>query len=95
MIKKIKELLWNKKYAVRIAKKNGIKLNKNHWRIIKFTRNFYYKFYISPSIRILLTAINKKYKINITSIDLIKLFPKNPSLQISKISGIPKPNKCF
>ncbi|CAL4323139.1 Sulfurtransferase TusE [Buchnera aphidicola (Periphyllus testudinaceus)] len=90
-----KNNLWNKKIAVRKALKKGIILNKNHWKIIHFTRDFYYKFYISPSIRILLTAINKKKKNQITSIDLIKLFKNNPSIQINKISGIPNANKCI
>ncbi|WP_343183445.1 TusE/DsrC/DsvC family sulfur relay protein [Buchnera aphidicola] len=90
-----KNLLWNKKNAVRIAKQEGIILNKNHWKIINFVRNFYFKFHINPNIRILLTAINKKKKNKINSFDLIKLFKNNPSNQINKISGIPKSNRCI
>ncbi|WP_367673957.1 TusE/DsrC/DsvC family sulfur relay protein [Buchnera aphidicola] len=93
MIKKIKK--WNKKYAINVAKNEGIKMQSKHWNIIYFARNFYLKFNMSPPIRILLIAINKKSQKKINSFSLIKLFPKNPSMQISKIAGIPKPNKCL
>lgn len=87
--------LWNKKYAISIAQNEGIKMNQKHWKIIHFARNFYLKFNMSPPLRILLININKKSKEKINSLSLIKLFPKNPSMQISKIAGIPEPNKCL
>ncbi|MCW5197531.1 TusE/DsrC/DsvC family sulfur relay protein [Buchnera aphidicola] len=93
--KKKKKNEWNEKYAINIAKNAGIKMTLKHWKIIYFARNFYLKFNISPPIRILLQAINKKSKKKINSLSLIKLFPNNPSIQISKISGIPNPNKCL
>ncbi|NIH16524.1 MAG: TusE/DsrC/DsvC family sulfur relay protein [Buchnera aphidicola (Periphyllus lyropictus)] len=91
----MKKIFWNKKYALKIAKKEKIKIKKIHWKIIFFTRNFYLKFHIIPSIRILLTAINKTYKKKLNSVDLINLFPKNPAIKISKIAGIPNPKKCI
>jgi tRNA 2-thiouridine synthesizing protein E len=93
--KKSKKKKWNAKYVINIAKNEGIQINKQHWKIIYFARNFYLKFNMSPPLRILLVAINKKSKKKINSISLIKLFPKNPSIQISKLAGIPKPNKCL
>ncbi|CAL4323141.1 TusE/DsrC/DsvC family sulfur relay protein [Buchnera aphidicola] len=86
---------WNTEYAKKIAKIEGIKMNKNHWKIINFTRNFYIQFKIIPSIRILLTAINQNWKHKIDSLTLINLFSTNPILKISKISGIPYPKKCI
>jgi tRNA 2-thiouridine synthesizing protein E len=91
----MKKKKWDENYAKKIAKIEGIKMNKNHWKIIYFTRNFYIQFKTTPSIRILLTAINKNLKKKIDSANLINLFPKNPMLKISKIAGIPNPKKCI
>ncbi|MBZ2279355.1 MAG: TusE/DsrC/DsvC family sulfur relay protein [Buchnera aphidicola] len=87
---------WNPEIAKEIAKKENIFLTDDHWVIIYFVRNFYFKFNITPSMRILIQNIQKKIKQehNI-SIYLFKLFPKGPAKQASKIAGIPKPIKCL
>ncbi|CAL4323045.1 TusE/DsrC/DsvC family sulfur relay protein [Buchnera aphidicola] len=95
MKKKFLKKKWNKVFAEKIAKIEGIKMNKNHWKIINFTRNFYIQFKTTPSIRMLLTAINKNNTKKLNSLNLINLFPKNPMLKISKIAGIPNPKKCI
>lgn len=95
MKKKFEKKIWNENYAKKIAQIEGIKMNKNHWKIIYFTRNFYIQFKTTPSIRILLTAINKKFNQKIDSLTLINLFSKNPIFKISKIAGIPYPKKCI
>ncbi|CAL4322625.1 TusE/DsrC/DsvC family sulfur relay protein [Buchnera aphidicola] len=92
-LKNIKK--WNKFYAYKIAKLEGIVIKKKHWKIIKFFRKFYFKFHTTPSMRILLKAINYNSKKKIDSIYLFKLFPKSPALQASKIAGLPKPKKCL
>ncbi|MBZ2279690.1 TusE/DsrC/DsvC family sulfur relay protein, partial [Buchnera aphidicola] len=87
---------WNPEIAKEIAKKENIDLTEDHWIIIYFVRNFYLTFNITPSMRILISNIQKKIKpkTNI-SIYLFKLFPKGPAKQASKIAGIPKPTKCL
>jgi len=87
---------WNIILAKEIAKKENIDLNSDHWTIIIFVREFYLKFNVTPSMRMLITSMSKKIghsKIN--SIYLFKLFPKGPAQQASKIAGIPKPVKCL
>lgn len=87
---------WNMNLAKEIAKKEKITLNNDHWKVIKFIRSFYFKFNVTPSMRILITSIEKvmgKEKSN--SIYLFQLFPKGPAQQASKIAGIPKPSQCL
>ncbi|QCI21178.1 TusE/DsrC/DsvC family sulfur relay protein [Buchnera aphidicola (Hyperomyzus lactucae)] len=93
-LKKTKD--WNMILAEEIAKTENIKLNADHWQIIIFIRNFYFKFNMTPSMRMLITSMKKEMGISKSnSIYLFKLFPKGPAIQASKIAGIPKPVKCL
>lgn len=87
---------WNKSIAIFLAKKEKIILNKYHWEIIFFIRDFYFKFGISPRIRMLVKSLHVKYGKNIgNSIYLYSLFPKGPQKQAIKISGLPRSNICI
>ncbi|VFP77870.1 TusE/DsrC/DsvC family sulfur relay protein [Buchnera aphidicola] len=85
---------WNKKFAQSIADKLKINLNKNHWNIIFCMRDFYKKYNITPSTRMLLTYMKKK-NIFLTSQDLFILFPKGFMKYASQISGLPPNSNCF
>ncbi len=91
----MKYIFWNKEIGINIAYKEGIKLNIIHWRIIYYIRLFYFKYDIFPSIRNIISFLNKKYKINCDSIFLFKLFPKGIIKQSSKIACIPNYVQCF
>ncbi|WDI78706.1 TusE/DsrC/DsvC family sulfur relay protein [Candidatus Purcelliella pentastirinorum] len=87
---------WNKKIAYKIAKKENILLNEDHWKIIYFIRNFYSVYKILPKTRIIIKSVS--FKLNTTlenSVYLFILFPKGIMIQASKIAGIPKPIHCF
>lgn len=87
---------WNEILAIQIAKKENITLNSEHWELIKYTRDFYFKFNILPSIRLLVNIISKKYgKIKGNSRYLLKLFPGGPATQVMKIAGLPNNLKCL
>ena len=92
-LKNIKD--WNIKIAEEIAKQENVNLSPEHWQIITFIRHFYFKFKMTPSMRMLIKSIEKKNHHKINSIYLFILFPKGPAQQASKIAGIPKPNKCL
>ncbi|ACL30261.1 TusE/DsrC/DsvC family sulfur relay protein [Buchnera aphidicola str. APS (Acyrthosiphon pisum)] len=93
-LKKTKD--WNIKLAEEIAKRENITLSSDHWKVIIFVRKFYFKFNITPSMRMLIKSIQKEIgKSKMNSIYLFKLFPKGPAKQASKIAGIPKPVKCL
>ncbi|WP_410051771.1 TusE/DsrC/DsvC family sulfur relay protein [Buchnera aphidicola] len=86
---------WNTSLAKEIAKKENIILTYEHWEIIYFIRNFYFKYNITPSMRMLINSMNKILSKKIHSVYLFQLFPKGPAKQASKIAGIPKPSQCL
>ncbi|XZR52876.1 MAG: TusE/DsrC/DsvC family sulfur relay protein [Enterobacteriaceae bacterium] len=87
---------WNEIIALFLAKEECIFLTKKHWEIIYLIRKFYSVFKYSPSIKIIIKIIYYKYGINKgNSIYIYKLFNKNPTYQINKISGLPKALKCL
>ncbi|QCI26878.1 TusE/DsrC/DsvC family sulfur relay protein [Buchnera aphidicola (Thelaxes californica)] len=86
---------WNKSIAIEIAKTESIILTKKHWNIIYFIRKFYIEYNSTPSVRILYTYLQKTNNIHITSLCLLKLFPKGLESQGIKIAGIPKPHRCI
>ncbi|CAL4043635.1 Sulfurtransferase TusE [Buchnera aphidicola (Anoecia corni)] len=87
---------WNLNIANRIAKKEYLTLNKDHWKIIFFIRQFYCEFHLCPSLRIIIQNMKKNHSIKIfNSQYLFILFPKGPLKQATKIAGLPKPNICL
>ncbi|XBC39637.1 MAG: TusE/DsrC/DsvC family sulfur relay protein [Buchnera aphidicola (Chaetogeoica yunlongensis)] len=88
---------WNKKIAQDIAKKEFIKMTKNHWEIIYILRDFYLKFNLAPSMRILIKLLEKKQKFTkkYSSRYILKLFPNNSIKKANKIAGIPTSNNCI
>ncbi|MGP1931222.1 MAG: TusE/DsrC/DsvC family sulfur relay protein [Arsenophonus sp. ET-YP4-MAG3] len=93
-LKNIKE--WNKSIVYFLANQENIILTEQHIEIIYFIHEFYLTFNISPSIRMLVKAIAKKYGENVVnSRYLYHLFPKGPAKQATKIAGLPKPTKCI
>lgn len=87
---------WDKSVAVFLASKEKIILNKYHWEIIFFIRDFYFNFGISPKIRMLVKSLYIKYGKDIgNSIYLYSLFPKGPQKQAIKIAGLPMSNICI
>lgn len=87
---------WCESMVYLLAKQENITLTEQHWEIIRFIRKFYLEFNTSPSIRMLVKAIAKKYGEDIgNSRYLYRLFPKGPAKQATKLAGLPKPVKCI
>ncbi|HGJ5890323.1 MAG TPA: TusE/DsrC/DsvC family sulfur relay protein [Arsenophonus apicola] len=87
---------WCESMVYLLAKQENIILTEQHWEIIRFIREFYFEFNTSPSIRMLVKAIAKKYGEDIgNSRYLYGLFPKGPAKQATKLAGLPKPVKCI
>lgn len=87
---------WTEDVAKHIADAENINLTAAHWEVIRFVRDFYFKFDTSPAIRVLVKAMamsmgpdkgNSRY--------LQRLFPRGPAKQASKLAGLPKPAKCL
>lgn len=87
---------WHESMVNLLANQENIILTDQHWEIILFIRKFYFEFNISPSMRMLIKVITKKYGENIgNSRYLYRLFPKGIAKQATKLAGLPKPVKCI
>ena len=83
--------LWKKGMASFMAKKDGLELDNEHWEIINFLREYFEKFKISPSIRVVIRGLKEKYGREKGSTKyLYEKFPRNV-LHVAKYTGIPRP----
>lgn len=88
--------LWDREFALEVAKAEGTTLSEEHWALIEQTRLFYQEYGFSPSMRPLVKFIGmnlgpEKGK----SIHLMKLFPPSPAKMLSKYAGLHKPKNCL
>lgn len=83
---------WNEDVAKAIAKEENLELTDEHWVIIKFLREYYKEYKLSPTNRVLTKAISKKLGPDKGNNKyLYGLFPYIPSNQGARIAGMPRP----
>jgi tRNA 2-thiouridine synthesizing protein E len=80
---------WNKDIGEAIANVLEIELTEDHWRVIEFARDEYFKNDDAPSLR----KITKT--LNITTKSLYDMFPGGAAKIAAKIAGLPKPTGCI
>jgi dissimilatory sulfite reductase related protein len=77
---------WNDEVAVALAISEGVdELMPEHWKIIRYIREYYEKFTLAPIIRKMCRE---------TDCDLARmyvLFPSGPAKGLCKIAGLPGP----
>lgn len=87
---------WNEAMAVELAQKEGIVLIEGHWEIIRYLRAYYFKYGITPMVRLLIDYLKEKSEDKMVNIDhLYTLFPEGPARQGSRIAGLPSPQGCI
>ena len=87
---------WTENAAKVLAKQYEIELTDAHWEIIRFLRDYYEEYQISPAVRVLTKAVGSKlgkYKGNTKY--LYDLFPYGPDKMGANIAGLPKPIGCI
>ncbi len=82
--------LWDEAVAAALAKEQeGIEqMTEEHWKLVRYLRNYYLQFKIAPMVRKLCKE---------TGFDLKKvyaLFPSGPAKGACKVAGLPKPTGC-
>jgi tRNA 2-thiouridine synthesizing protein E len=80
---------WDEVIANALAEQEGIKeLTEEHWKVIRYLRDYYLQFGIAPMIRKLTkdTGFQLKY--------IYQLFPTGPAKGACKLAGLPKPTGC-
>ena len=87
---------WSEPMAEFLALQEDISLTPDHWEIIHFMRQFYFKYGISPMVRLLVKKLRDELGVHKHSNeDLYALFPGGPSRQGSRIAGLPEPQGCI
>lgn len=86
---------WSDDLAEFLANKEGLKLTADHWVVIRFLRKFYFKYGITPMVKLLIKHISKETNQSYSEDELYTLFPEGPARQGSRISGLPEPQGCI
>lgn len=82
---------WSKELAEFMAKEEGLALTAKHWDLINFLREEYFNNNANqPNTRQIVKAMSDKWGTNVIQKDVYDLFPKDPSKQGGRISGLPE-----
>lgn len=81
--------VWNEEIAKLLARAEGVEeLTPDHWKVVKYLRDYYLEFGMAPMIRKLCKETGYDLK------SIYKLFPSGPAKGACKIAGLPKPTGC-
>ncbi len=81
--------IWNEVAAADFATSEGVSdLTEEHWKVIKYLRDYYLQFGIAPMIRKLCKETGFPLK------RIYELFPSGPAKGACKLAGLPKPTGC-
>jgi len=81
--------LWDEDVAKDFATTESISLlGDDHWKIIRYIRNYYQQFGIAPMVRKLCKETG------CTLEKIYQLFPSGPAKGACKVAGLPKPAGC-
>ena len=82
---------WSEDLAKLIAEAEGLTLTDKHWDLIKYLRSEYFdNGGNQPNTRHICKAMSDKWGTNVAQKDVYDLFPKDPSKQGGRISGLPE-----
>ncbi|MFH1756313.1 MAG: TusE/DsrC/DsvC family sulfur relay protein [Candidatus Latescibacterota bacterium] len=81
--------MWDDAVALDLAKTEGVEdLTDEHWKVVKYLRDYYLEFNMAPMIRKLCKQTGFPLK------RIYELFPSGPAKGACKVAGLPKPTGC-
>ena len=81
--------VWNEAVAAALATTEGVDdLTEDHWKLVKYLRDYYLQFRVAPMIR----KLCKETGFNLKKV--YELFPSGPAKGACKVAGLPKPTGC-
>ena len=81
--------LWDDEVALALARTEGVDaLTDDHWKVVKYLRDYYLEYEVAPMIRKLCKGTGFKLK------EIYDLFPSGPAKGACKVAGLPKPTGC-
>jgi len=82
---------WTKELGEHLAQMEGLTLTEKHWDLINYLRDEYLNNNANqPNTRHIVKAMSDKWGTNVSQKDVYDLFPKDPSKQGGRISGLPE-----
>jgi tRNA 2-thiouridine synthesizing protein E len=88
--------LWNERVALALAATRSIELTEGHWEIIRYLRDYYFRYRHLPNMRMFVKAVHKEFgEEKGNSRYLHRLFPESPLKYACLIAGLPKPPGCL
>lgn len=81
---------WSEGLAKQMAAEEEIELTDKHWDMINYLRDQFINGGTNPNTRTMIKDLGKIWGEKIGSKDLYALFPKDPSKQGGRISGLPE-----
>jgi tRNA 2-thiouridine synthesizing protein E len=86
---------WSPQVAKYFSAADGMLLTDEHWKVIRFARDYYRTFNISPMTKVIVTRLNRQSgSERYSTKELYSLFPEKPVGRICKYAGIPQPAGC-
>jgi tRNA 2-thiouridine synthesizing protein E len=80
---------WCEEFVAVIAPEESIAaLTSEHWKVIRYLRDYYLKFDSCPPIRMLCKSVGLEIK------QIYDLFPTGPAKGACRLAGAPKPTGC-
>ena len=81
--------LWDDAVSAELAKIEVVEqLTEEHWKVVRYLRNYYLDNRIAPMVRKLCKETGCPLK------RIFELFPSGPAKGACKIAGLPKPTGC-
>ena len=87
---------WTESIALVLAQQEGLDLTPEHWEWIWLIRQFYDRYELSPSMRVLIKFAKSELGPDVAkSMIVMKLFGESPVKKLAKVAGLPKPPNCL
>jgi TusE/DsrC/DsvC family sulfur relay protein len=81
--------VWDDDLAAELAKTEAVEeMTEDHWKVVRYLRDYYLEFGIAPMIRKLCKQTGYPLK------QIYELFPSGPAKGACKVAGLPKPTGC-
>ena len=79
---------WSEDLVIAFASSENIVLTEDHWKVVRYLRDYYSQHQIAPMIRKLCKETGYSLK------RIYELFPSGPAKGACKLAGLPKPAGC-
>jgi len=86
---------WTPAVAEAMAAADGLRLERDHWAVLKIFQEYFHQYEIEPPMRALVRLAREQLgEDKGSSRYLYRLFPDGPGTQACRYAGLPRPVSC-